>query len=330
MKVIIREGSAAKNFNALIPLLPQFPEKIFFCSDDKHPNDLIQGHINQLAARAVQQGCDLFDVLAAACVNPVKHYGLQVGLLRAGDPADFILVEDLDNFKVTATYIDGVLVAENGVSLIPHVVAPVINHFNAAPKQVEDFRLPARSGRIRYIEAVDGEIVTHSGVDDARKVSGMAIADPTRDLLKIAVVNRYEDASPAVAFIRGFGLQKGAIASCVGHDSHNIIAVGADDESLCRAVNAVIAHRGGIAAVEGEQELVLPLPVAGIMTNADGYETARLYAQIDAWVKSELRCRLTAPFMTLSFMALLVIPELKLSDKGLFDGASFDFADVFV
>lgn len=331
MKVIIREGSAAKNFNVLIPLLPQFPDRIFFCSDDKHPDDLIKGHINQLAARAVQQGYGLFEVLAAACVNPVKHYALNVGLLQPGDPADFIVVEDLNDFKVKSAYINGVLVAENGVSRIDRVEAPVVNHFFAAPKRVEDFRLPARSGSARFIEAIDGEIVTRSGIEEIRRVSGMAIADPSRDLLKIAVVNRYTaDSAPAVAFIRGFGLKKGAIASCVGHDSHNIIAVGVDDESLCRAVNAVIAQSGGISAVSDTQEHMLPLPVAGIMTNADGYETAHLYAQIDAWVKSELRCRLAAPFMTLSFMALLVIPELKLSDKGLFDGSTFSFSDIFV
>lgn len=330
VNIIIREGSAAKNFEALIPLLPQFPGQVFFCSDDKHPDDLILGHINLLVLRALQKGCDLFDVLRAACINPVRHYGLNVGLLQPGDPADFIVVEDLQSFRVLATYIEGQKTAEEGRSLIERIEAPVINRFNTSPKRPADFRLQALSNQIRYIEAVNGEIVTRSGTAPIPVAEGWAVAYAQEDLLKITVVNRYEDAPPAVAFIRGFGLQKGAIASCVGHDSHNIIAVGTDDESLCAAVNAVIASTGGISAVGAGREMVLPLPVAGIMTQADGYETARAYAEIDAWVKSELGCRLTAPFMTLSFMALLVIPELKLSDKGLFDGAAFAFAEVFV
>ncbi len=329
MKVIIREGSAAKNFEALISLLPQFPDRMFFCSDDKHPDDLITGHINALAARALKKGCDLFDVLRVACINPVQHYGLEVGQLQVGDPADFIALEHLESFKVQATYIAGQKVAENGQTLIDRVDAPVINHFNTDDKRPEDFQLAAKSANIRYIEALDGEIVTRSGVAAIKQSGGLAIADPDQDLLKITVVNRYRTAAPAVAFIRGFGLSKGAIASCVGHDSHNIIAVGADDDALCRAVNAIIEHKGGISATDGADMHVLPLPVAGIMTNADGYEVARQYAAIDAWVKTTLGCKLGAPFMTLSFMALLVIPELKLSDLGLFDGGRFEFADLF-
>jgi len=329
MKVIIREGSAAKNFEALIPLLPQFPDRIFFCSDDKHPDDLIASHINALAARALKKGCDLFDVLRVACINPVEHYGLSVGQLRVGDPADFIELESLETFRVRATYINGQKVAENGQTLIERVEAPVINHFQTDPKNPEDFQLVAKTANIRYIEALDGEIVTRSGIAPVKQQNGWAVANPGEDLLKITVVNRYQNAPPAVAFIRGFGLRRGAIASCVGHDSHNIIAVGTDDEALCSAVNAIIEHQGGIAAADGDNLQVLPLPVAGIMTNADGYEVARQYAAIDSWVKTTLGCHLGAPFMTLSFMALLVIPELKLSDLGLFDGGRFAFAELF-
>ncbi len=330
MKVIIREGSAAKNFDALISLLPQYPDHIFLCSDDKHPDDLIQGHINQLVARAVKAGYDLFDVLRAACINPVLHYNLDVGLMQPGDPADFILVEDLEKFRVKATYIDGELVAEDGHSYIPRMEAPLLNRFDTSLKSTDQFRIQAESSQVRFIQAIDGEIVTQSGVEAVRVNNGWAETDTAGDLLKMAVVNRYQDAPPALAFIRGFGLQRGAIASSVGHDSHNIIAVGADDLSLCRAVNAIISNQGGIAAVSGEQQLVLPLPVAGIMTNADGYETANRYAEIDTWVKRHLGSPLRAPFMTLSFMALLVIPELKLSDKGLFDGKAFSFTPLFV
>lgn len=329
MKVIIREGSAAKNFEALIALLPQFPDRIFFCSDDKHPDDLIAGHINALAARALKKGCDLFDVLRVACINPVQHYGLSVGQLRVGDPADFIELEDLETFRVHATYINGQKVAENGQTLIERVEAPVINHFQTDPKNPEDFQIAAKTANIRFIEALDGEIVTRSGIAPVKQQDGWAVANPGEDLLKITVVNRYQNAPPAVAFIRGFGLRHGAIASCVGHDSHNIIAVGTNDDALCRAVNAIIEHKGGISATDGATVHVLPLPVAGIMTNADGYEVARQYAEIDSWVKTTLECRLGAPFMTLSFMALLVIPELKLSDLGLFDGGKFAFAELF-
>jgi adenine deaminase len=330
MHIAIREGSAAKNFEALIPLLPEYTDRIMFCSDDKHPDDLIVGHINQLASRAVQKGYELFDVLQAACVNPVRHYDLPVGLLRPGDPADFIIVEDLRDFNVEATYIHGALVAENGVSRIPRVEAAIVNNFHATPKAPQDFKLPAASQRVQVIRASDGALITERFTTKIPVTNGTAQPDIRRDILKMTVVNRYTDAPPALAFIHGFGLRRGAIASCVGHDSHNIIAVGTDDEDLCRAVNAVIAHQGGIAAVAGDQVLVLPLPVAGIMTHEDGYVVAKKYAEIDKFVKNELGSQLSAPFMTLSFMALLVIPELKLSDKGLFDGKAFQFADLFV
>ncbi len=330
IKVIIREGSAAKNFNALIPLLPQFPDQIMFCSDDKHPDGLILGHINQLAARARAAGYELFDILRAACLNPVLHYGLDVGLLRPGDPADLILVENLENFTVKATYIDGILVAENGASLIERADAPVLNNFHASPKRTEAFDIPRKGSKIRVIRALNGEIITEQFITEARIVNGFAVSAPSRDILKMAVVNRYTEAPPALAFINGFGLKQGAIASCVGHDSHNIIAVGGDSHSICRAVNLIIRHKGGISAVFQDEEMALPLPVAGIMTNADGYEVARAYKQIDNFARQKMGSPLSAPFMALSFMALLVIPSLKLGDRGLFDGSSFRFTPLFV
>ena len=323
MKILIREGSAAKNFEALIDLLPQYPDKIMFCSDDKHPDDLFEGHINQLVSRAVAKGIDLFDVLQAACINPKKHYNLEVGLLQKGEAADFIIVENLKDFKVKATYINGALVAKEGQSLITSVPTTSINNFNTKPKEVTDFEIEAIAKNIRVIKAIDGEIVTESFIAPAKIENGKAVADIDNDILKIVVVNRYENATPAVAFIHNFNLKKGAIASSVGHDSHNIIAVGVDDASIRQAVNLIIENKGGISAVNGNDKKVLPLPVAGIMTNQDGYEVAKAYSEIDTMVKSEMGCSLTAPFMTLSFMALLVIPELKLSDKGLFDGKAF-------
>jgi adenine deaminase len=329
MKVLIREGSAAKNFEALIDLLPQYPDQIMFCSDDKHPDDLIEGHINQLVVRALEKGCDLFDVLQAACLNPVEHYDLDVGLLQPGNPADFILVKDLKQFQIEATYINGIKIAESGISLIEETKSEVINHFNASPVHTAGFKVKALSGKMNVIQAIDGELITKRFEAAPKLEKEWAISDIERDILKMAVVNRYIASPPALAFINGFGLKKGAIASCVGHDSHNIIVVGVDDESISRAVNLIIENKGGIAAVAGREEKVLALPVAGIMTTANGYDIAEQYSQIDQFVKEEMKCLLKAPFMTLSFMALLVIPELKLSDKGLFDGKSFQFINLF-
>ena len=271
MKILIREGSAAKNFEALIDLLPGHKDQMMFCSDDKHPDDLIIGHIDQLVMRALKKGCDLFDVLQVACTNPVKHYGLQVGLLGEGDAADFIVIDNLTNFKVKATYINGQKVAENGKSLIPRVDVPIINNFTTNKKKSEDFRLTPSSEKINVIQAINGEIVTRSFMTDALIRNGEAISDPSRDILKLVVVNRYQDAKPAIAFINNFNIKKGAIASCVGHDSHNIIAVGTSDDFICQAVNLIVENKGGISAVSEAENHILPLPVAGIMTNEDGY-----------------------------------------------------------
>lgn len=330
--ILIREGSAARNFEALWPLLLEFPEQIMFCSDDKHPDDLLRGHIDRLVARAVAKGCDLFDTLRAACINPVQHYRLNVGLLREGDPADFIRVANLTNFQVLETWIGGACVAEKGVSHLPHQPSGTPNKFAALPKTPADFHLPSKHGTgiVRIIRAWDGEIVTGSEEGHARVQDGLLLPYPAHDVLKIAVVNRYApDVPPAIGFVRGFGLQRGALASSVAHDSHNIVAVGTDDVALCAAVNAVIEARGGISASDGAGDTrVLPLPIAGLMSPADGYELAQTYAQLDAWTKQTLHCPLQAPFMVLSFLALPVIPSLKMTDRGLFDVDIFDFTEV--
>jgi adenine deaminase len=315
MKIIIREGSAAKNFEALINLLKDHEDMMMFCSDDKHPDSLIEGHINQLCARAVAKGIDVFKVLKAACVNPVGHYKLKVGLLRQNDFADFIVVKDLKKFEVVHTYINGQLVAENGKTLIESQTATAINNFDCEKKKTEDFKTTI--GHSFAIEALDGQLITNK-----LSVSSQGI-DIENDILKIIVVNRYKDAPAATAFIKNFGLKKGAIASSVAHDSHNIVAVGVDDESICKAVNLVIKNNGGVSCA-GNEEMVLPLPVAGLMSTEDGYEIAKKYSAIDKAAK-ELGSKLSAPYMTLSFMALLVIPHLKLSDLGLFDGDEFKF-----
>jgi len=327
MKILIREGSAAKNFEALIDLLNDYPDRIMFCSDDKHPDSLVAGHINQLCARAAAKGIDIFKIVQAACINPVHHYKMEVGLLQRGDPADFIVVKDLRHFEVLQTYINGELVAENGVSNISSKKSTVINRFDCKPISVPDliYKKPKQE-QVEVIEALDGQLITNKYLQDSGSLLSTDVAsltsNPSIDILKIVVVNRYFPAQPAIAFIKNFGFKKGAIASSVAHDSHNIVAVGADDESLCHAINLVIEQRGGISCVNDETALVLALPVGGLMSNEDGYSVAESYTAIDAMAK-DLGSSLAAPFMTLSFMALLVIPHLKLSDKGLFDGDAF-------
>ena len=319
MKISIREGSAARNLEALMPLLVSHPDRVMLCTDDMHPDRLVQGHINDLCARAVAEGVDVYHVLLAACLNPVEHYHLPVGQLRVGDPADFIVLKDLVDFKVERTYIRGKLVARDGESLIGHVPAQRPNNFRCTIKRPEDFRVPAQDDQVLAMEALDGQLITHKRALRGKLRDGALVADPDQDLLKIAVVNRYADAPPAIGWIRNMGLKHGAIASCVAHDSHNIVAVGTNDEDLCAAVNAIVRSQGGISIADGPQRSVLPLPVAGIMTDADPYDVAREYAVMDNAAKA-LGSTLSAPFMTLSFMALLVIPHLKMSDLGLFDG----------
>jgi len=345
MKILIREGSAAKNFEALIGLLDEHADNIMFCSDDKHPDSLVLGHINQLCARAVAKGIDIFKIIQAACINPVLHYKLDVGILREGDPADLIIVKDLVGFEVTATYIDGQLVARDGASLI--TIPPAdkeqkpVNNFWCGQKKTADFAMPSTGTdvtgishhdplAIPVIEALDGQLITNKLMLKGHIENGFFTSDTSTDILKIVVVNRYKETAIAKAFIKNIGLKRGAIASSVAHDSHNIVAVGVDDESICRAVNMVIDQKGGISlyapATDTDDVLgmVVPLPVAGLMSMNDGYRVAEQYSAIDKAAK-ELGSTLGSPFMTLSFMALLVIPHLKLSDLGLFDGDSFSF-----
>ena len=339
-KILIREGSAAKNFEELWPLLHEAPESCMLCSDDKHPDDLMEGHINRLCARAVAHGVPLFNVLRAACVNPVEHYGLRCGLLRPGDPADLIRLHDLVSFEVMETWIDGQLVARGGQSLLPRSKSPRVNNFQATAKMASDFALPAPSAasdpasssplRIRVIEALDGQIITGAGEAEALLRDGQIVANPGQDILKIVVVNRYKDAPPAVALVRGVGLKSGAIASSVAHDCHNIVAIGTSDEDLARVINLLIENEGGIAIVgDGGLKDVLPLPVAGLMSDGYAEDAAIAYARLSQAAQA-LGSPLHAPYMTLSFLALLVIPALKLSDLGLFDGYKFAFVPVSV
>lgn len=324
MKIIIREGSAAKNFEALHPLLKQHPDKVMFCSDDKHPNDLVAGHLNDIVKRSIMLGYDLFNVLRSACLYPVEHYDLDVGLLKVGDPADFIVVNDLHEFNVKATYVKGELVAEDGKSFIPPVPIKILNQFNASKIKVEELKVAASGDSIRIIEVVSGELITKKLVAKAKIENGFYVADPSRDILKLVVMNRYKNVPPAVAFIHGMGLKEGALASSVAHDSHNIIATGTDDVSICKAINALIDAKGGVTAVGPKFTKTLALPVAGLMSDREGSLVAKEYASIKH-ISHDMGSSLPDPFMTLSFLALLVIPSIKLSDKGLFDGDSFSF-----
>ncbi len=331
MKILIREGSAAKNFDELIPLLSIHYENIMFCSDDKHPDSLLIGHINGLVKRALKLGYNLFDTLQAACINPVKHYNLPIGLLNIGDPADFILIDNQLDFNILATYINGKILAENGQSLMNNIFTEPINNFNCAEKSGDDFRIKnSNSKKIKVIEVVDGQLITKIYLEKNKAENEFIESDQNSDFLKIAVINRYHEAPVAIAFVRNFGIKNGAIASSVAHDSHNIIVVGTSDELMVIAANFIIKEKGGLSAVDAlGNSLCLPLPIAGLMSNLDAYEVAKKYTEIDNFSKDVLKSTLKSPFMTLSFLALLVIPSLKLSDKGLFDGNKFEFTSLF-
>ncbi len=326
-KISIREGSAARNFDALVSLLGEFPRQTMLCSDDKHPDELQIGHINLLVRRAVVAGIDVFDALQAACLNPIEHYKLDVGQLRVGDSADFIEVDSLTEFEVLRTWIDGELVAENGVTSIPRVEPAIVNQFVPTRVEPDQLVVPVQPGKLQVIEALDGQLITNRIEVEPKIVNEKVVSDVGNDVLKLAIINRYHDAPPAIAFIKNFGLRRGAMASSVAHDSHNVIAVGTNDDDLAAAINAVMDARGGLSAVCQDEQTnhLLPLPVAGLMATGTCEEIGIAYQKLDAAVKS-WGSPLRAPYMTLSFMGLLVIPELKLSDLGLFDGGKFEFS----
>ncbi|MEY3343527.1 MAG: hypothetical protein RL090_1211 [Bacteroidota bacterium] len=324
MKILIREGSAARNFDALHPLIKTCPEMVMFCSDDKHPDELLTGHINKLVARAVALGYDLFDVLRCACINPIEHYRIPTGQLRIGDTADFITLKDLQAFEVLSTYINGVPYFENGACILPEKKQDAINKFESYKLKPADFVVQGNHGELKVIDALDGQLITKCHLATIQPKNGLLESDVQQDILKLVVVNRYQKSTPAVAFIRNIGIRSGAFASTVAHDSHNIIAVGVDDDSIAEAVNALMDTKGGLSVVWKDETDVLPLPLAGLMSLDTCEDVAMAYQRLDQKVK-KLGCPLRAPFMTLSFMALLVIPELKLSDKGLFDGKQFRF-----
>jgi adenine deaminase len=328
MKIQIREGSAAKNFEALYPLIDQFPGKIMLCSDDLHPDDLLRGHLNLLLKRGVEKGLNVFNLLETVTLTPVKHYGIDSGLLRIGDAADLTLVDSLTDFKVKQTWINGTP-AFSGTKT-PPTPKPQrkINRFVHRSLKPDDFIIPAKPGKAKIIQAIDGELITRSYKAELSQVNGDITPDPANDILKIAVVNRYNISDPQTALINGFGLKQGAVASSIAHDSHNLIAVGTSNKLLAEILQWIMDRRGGIAVHDGTEIHGLELPVAGIMSALDAYATAQSYANLDQRAKS-IGSILHAPFMTLSFMSLLVIPELKIGDLGLFDVNTFAFTSIF-
>ena len=331
MKILVREGSSAKNFNELISLADSHYDNMMFCSDDKHPNDLIKGHINDLVKRSVSKGISAMKALKMACINPVKHYKLDVGMLQIGDNADFIEVNNLNSLEVLTTVINGDIVAENGISNLKYFPSKLINNFNVNLKSPVDFIVPDKNKKVKVIEVIDDQIVTKKGSFKLTGFEGFLLTDITNDILKIALVNRYRNEKPSLSFVKGFGLKDGAIASSVAHDSHNIIIVGTNDEDICLAANMVIENKGGICYVNKTKGIaeILSLPIAGLVSNDPFDLVAAKYDDLDMIVKMN-GSKLSAPFMTLSFMALLVIPSLKISDKGLFDGEKFEFTDIYI
>ena len=360
MKIQIREGSAANNFNALIDIIKDYPEMVMLCTDDAHPHELIKGHINKLVKKAIDMGYDIIDVIKSATINPVRHYNLEVGMLQKNDPADFIVIDNFKDFNILKTYIDGTLVAENGKSLLESIPVHTINNFVAEKVTADDFIVRDEEKDINIIGAINGELLTEKLVGRAKRIKSTSqqdnettsrdaktqgyivksltanvqsssfnlVSDVENDILKIAVINRYEKKEPAVAFIKGFGLKSGALASSVAHDSHNIIVIGCDDESMAMAANMIIENKGGFAVYDKDVKMCLPLPVAGIMTNEDAFKVADDYQKIKDLSKT-LGSTLSDPFMTMEFMALLVIPKLKLSDKGLFDCEKFELISMY-
>ncbi len=329
MKVQIREGSAARGFDMFRDLIDMYPESVMLCTDDMHPDDLLEGHIDRMIRRGLEKGVDLFNLLRAAIVNPVIHYGLPAGLLRKGDPADMIEVTDLQKFEITGTWINGEKVYSEGKVLFVPGKTELECKFRNKKITLNDISVGAESAEIRVIEAYDGKLYTGALTEKVKKENGFAVADTDRDICKMVLVNRYNDNNPAVAFIKGFGLKRGAIAGSVAHDSHNIIAVGVNDEDIKEAVNRVIEMGGGLVSLSDERRVEMPLEVGGLMTNSDGINVARKYGEIDGHAR-QLGSNLSSPFMTLSFMALLVIPRLKLSDHGLFDGEKFEYVSLFI
>ena len=328
MKILIREGSAAKDFEALHTLVDRFPEQVMLCSDDLHPDDLLDGHMNKLLKRGLDKGLDIFNLLAALSLNPIRHYNINVGCLQVGDMADFILVDNLKELNILETWIEGKPVFKSGSNNFNYIPAPAINHFEAGEIKLDDLKVPYREGGMKVILAYDGELYTGEKLIQPGAENNLVVTDPERDIAKLVVLNRYHPAKPAIGFIKGFGIKKGSLASCIAHDSHNIIALGQSDQELLKVINLIIKNKGGVALSDGKTLHGMPLELAGIMTTGDPVLAANRYLELNNKAR-KLCMKMSNPFMTLAFMSLLVIPELKLSDRGLFSVRTFAPTSLF-
>lgn len=325
MNILIREGSAAKNYEALKSLIATNTENVMFCTDDSHADDLLeQGHINKIVKMAFRDGFGIFDVLQIACINPVKFYHLDVGTLHIGDKADFIILDDLASLNIVGTYINGQEVYLRGIEReYPDVKIPLLNVFHHDQIIVSEIETSV-SGEVTCIQVIPDSILTEKKVVSFGKEPVRFQSDVEADLLKIIYLNRYFNSKPQVGFIFGIGLKRGAFASSISHDSHNVVAIGCTDEDLVAAINVIIQEKGGLAVQQGNKGLSLPLPVGGIMSDKTGQEVADQYSKLNLELH-QMGCPLNSPFMTLSFMSLIVIPRLKIGEKGIFDVDRFEF-----
>ena len=333
MKIQIRSGSAAKDFNQLYSLIDDYTDKLMFCSDDLEPADLKKGHINLLVKKAIAKGIDIIKVLKVASINPIMHYNLNIGMLRVGDPADFLVIDNFTDFNIIQTHCDGKLIAENGKTKLEYQKPEIINNFNTnkiTPNDIE-IKLPQNNENkesvlTNVIGITNSRIITKLEQHLLPVENATILPDLSQDIIKLVVHNRYKPRRKlAKAFVKGMQLQNIAIASSVAHDSHNIIAAGVNDNLICNAINIIVEAQGGIAVALNDETKILKLNIAGLMSDLNIEEVAKLKNELEDIVHTKGGCKLDAPFMTLSFLALLVIPEIKLSDKGLFNVSNFSF-----
>ena len=331
MKVQIREGSAAKNFEILFPLIDKYPNKVMLCTDDTHPDDLMLGHINELVKRSIKKGLNIFNIAKSVNLNPINHYKLDVGSLQISDSADFVVFDNLEDCKILKTYIAGNEVFDGYNSVIQGISKSEINNFNAEKLTIEQLAIEnTENKKVKVINCFDGDLLTKLSLENLEVNSKNEILpNLEKDILKIVVYNRYKKSEPVIGFIKNFGLKSGAIASSIAHDSHNIISIGTSDKEILASINRIVKNKGGIAVSNNNVITDLILEIAGLMTNSPIEKVATQYELLNKIVKDDLGSKLYAPFMTLSFMALLVIPEIKIGDKGLFDGKKFELCNLF-
>ena len=329
MMIQIREGSAAKDFEALYSLIESHPDCVMLCTDDTHPDDLFEnGHIDNLIRKGLEKGCSLMNLLRASSYNAIKHYGLDLGLLQLRDSADFIIIDNPESFKVQSSYMKGNCIYKDGEVLFESHNEILLNNFYRKEIKLEDIQVEAKDCDVHVMTVSDGNLVTGWGSGRPKVEEGKLVSDTNKDLLKMVVMSRYNNEKPVVGFAQGFGFKKGAISASIAHDSHNIIAVGTKDSDILNALNTLIELKGGMVASEGNETRSVKLDVAGLMSNKRGEDLLVEYTYLSDFTKT-FGSSFHSPFMTLAFMSLLVIPKLKLSDKGLFDVEQFKLIDLY-